>query len=101
LSCTASDACFPWLGIQRTRIISPVIVTIQNSPRPMMPNVDVPTGESSGATRNVVQTASASTPVTVWTSSSRLPTWKRPAPCPPRIRRRVSTTTTAARAVST
>ncbi len=77
------------------------MVTIQNSPRPMIPNVEVPSGESSGAIRNVVQTTSASTPVTVCTSSSRLPTWNRPAPCPPRIRRRVSTTTTAARAVST
>ena len=70
-------------GSQRTRISSPAIVTIQNSPRPMMPTVEVPTGESSGAIRNVVQTTSASTPATVCTSSSRLPTWNRPAPCPP------------------
>ena len=42
-----------------------------------------PTGESSGAIRKTVQTTTASTPQTVCTSSSRLPTWNRPAPCPP------------------
>ena len=62
MSCLPSDACLPWLGSQRTRISSPATVTIHNSPRPMIPNVEVPSGESSGAIRKIVQTTSASTP---------------------------------------
>ena len=62
---TASEACLPWLGSQRTRISSPTTVTTHHSAEPDDADRRVPAGESSGAIRNAVQTTSASTPATV------------------------------------
>ncbi len=76
-------------------------MTTQHSPSPTIPTVELPAGESSGATRKTVQTTSASTPSDGVHVEQPLADVGRPAPCPPRIRTRVSTTTTADRAVRT